>query len=182
MRTTTVAHKYAKALFDASIEAGRTQRVAAGMASIRRLEDEEPVFLSFLTSPEVLTERKTEFIRTVFAPHMDEMAVNFLLLLVDKKRIAILPEVCAAFQLLIEEHQGLLRAPVTTAVPLNADQEARLKRELDRLTGKDVILEQRVDPAILGGVIVFLGTQIIDRSLKRGLERLAEDLLQTEVS
>jgi F-type H+-transporting ATPase subunit delta len=182
MRTTTVAHKYAKALFDASIEAERTQKVAAGMASIRHLKDEEPAFLNFLTSPEVLTEHKSEFIRTVFAPRLDEMTVNFLRLLVDKKRIDLLPEICADFQLLVEEHQGLLRAPVTTAVPLNADQEARLKHELDRLTGKDVILEQRVDPAILGGVIVFLGTQIIDRSLRRGLERMAENLLQAEVS
>jgi F-type H+-transporting ATPase subunit delta len=182
MRTTTVAHKYAKALFDASVEAGRVQKIAAGVASIRHLEEEEPSFLNFLTSPEVLTERKTEFILTVFGPRLDEMVVNFLRLLVDKKRIALLSEIGAQYQLLIEEHQGLLRAPVLTATPLSADQEARLKRELDRITRKDVILEKRVDPTILGGVIVFLGPKIIDRSLRRGLKQLAENLLQAEVS
>ncbi len=96
MRTTSVAHKYAKALFDASIEAGRTQKIAAGVASIRHLEEEEPSFLNFLTSPEVLTERKTEFILTVFGPRLDEMVVNFLRLLVDKKRIGLLSEISRA--------------------------------------------------------------------------------------
>ncbi len=65
---------------------------------------------------------------------------------------------------------------------MSADQEARLKRELDRITRKDVILEKRVDPTILGGVIVFLGPKIIDRSLRRGLKQMAENLLQAEVS
>ncbi len=181
MRSTTIAHKYARALFDASVAEGKAQKVAAGMASIQHLEREEPALLGFLTSPEVLTESKTEFIATVFGPRVDAMVVNFLRLLVDKGRISFLPGICLDFQRLTEEHQGLLRAPVVSAVPLDADQEARLKRELDRITGKDVILEKRVDPSILGGVVVHLGDKIIDRSLRRGLRQLADTLVQAQL-
>ena len=182
MRETAVALKYARALFDSAREDGNLGAVAEAMDSLYRLKVEDPAFLNFLISPEVLTEHKVAFIQVVFASRLDPLVANFLRLLVDKKRIAFLPEMCEEFARLHEEDRGDLRARVLTAVPLGPEQENRLKKELDRITGKNVQLEKSVDPSVLGGVIVHLGNKIIDRSLRRGIVRLRENLLHAEVN
>jgi F-type H+-transporting ATPase subunit delta len=168
-----VALKYARALFDEARVRGNLPRVTADMEALRNLGTEDRAFLDFLLSPEVATESKVAFVGAVFAARVDPVVADFLHLLVDKARIALLPEITAAFRRLVEEDQGILRARLHTAVPLAADQEARLKRDLDRLTGKQVLLEKTVDSSVLGGVIVHLGNRIIDRSLRRGLEKMA---------
>ncbi len=182
MLTTVVSHKYAKALFDESVERNLTQKVAADLEALMDLRGQDPAFLNFLNSPEVLTEHKTEFIKTVFGPRMDRVVIDFLHLLVEKGRINFLPEICRDFAQLTAEHHGLLHARVFTAVPLDAGQEERLTRELSRVTGQQVVLEKKVDPSILGGVVVHLGTKIVDRSLRRGLKELAHNLLHVEVN
>jgi F-type H+-transporting ATPase subunit delta len=168
VRETAVAHKYVRALFDSAREEGTLDRVAGDMDALGRLETEDAAFLGFLVSPEVPTERKMEFLEAVFAPRLSGLAVDFLRLLVDKARIDLLPEMCREFAGLYEEHQGI--------------QEARLKAELDRLTGKQVVLEKRVDRELLGGVVVHLGNTIIDRSLRHGIKRMRETLLRAEVN
>jgi F-type H+-transporting ATPase subunit delta len=182
VRETAVAHKYVRALFDSAREEGTLDRVAGDMDALGRLETEDAAFLGFLVSPEVPTERKMEFLEAVFAPRLSGLAVDFLRLLVDKARIDLLPEMCREFAGLYEEHQGIQRARIETAVPLTGDQEARLKAELDRLTGKQVVLEKRVDRELLGGVVVHLGNTIIDRSLRHGIKRMRETLLRAEVN
>jgi F-type H+-transporting ATPase subunit delta len=171
-----VASKYARALFAEARERGRLERVTADMDALRAIPAEDRAFMDFLLSPEVLTESKLAFVGAVFSARTDPLVANFLRLLVDKGRIGLLPEIAVAFRGLVEEEQGVLRARVESAVPLAADQETRLKQDLDRLTGKQVVLEKAVVPSVLGGVVVHLGNRIIDRSLRRGLERLAAHL------
>ncbi len=181
MRTTTISHRYARAIFGAALEENILSRVAGDLANVLTLHRRDPAFLNFLMTPEVLTDGKEEFIRAAFGSQLDPLTVNFLLLLMDKKRIAHLPGICEDVRKLYEEQQGLLRAEVLSAVPLDAAQEARLKQELDRLSGMDVRLEKRLDPSVLGGVVVHMGKQVIDRSLRRGLRELGDRLLHTEL-
>ena len=181
MLTATISRRYARAIFGAALEENKLPRVAGDLANVLAVNRQNPAFLNFLLTPEVLTDGKEEFIRTVIGPWADPLTVNFLFLLMDKKRTAHLTEICRDVQMLYEEHQGLVRAEVLSAVALDPAQEARLKRELDRLTGKDVRLEKRVDPSVLGGVIVHLGKKVIDRSLRRGLRELGDRLLHVEV-
>jgi len=110
------------------------------------------------------------------------MTLRFLELLIDKKRIAILPEIVEVFDRLMEEHRGVLRAQVYTAIALTSEAERRLKSGLDRLTGKNVMLEKRIDPYVLGGVVVHLGNRILDGSLRNGLSILSETLHRAEVN
>lgn len=182
MANTAVALKYAKALFDTALEDGKLGEVTRDADFLRRLREEDPAFVNFLVSPEVLTEHKMEFVKTVFEPRLDPLTVNFIRLLVEKARIEHLPEIRKEFDRLQEEHQGRLRAQVMTAVPLSGEQENRLKQQLDRITGKNIEIEKQVDPAILGGVVVHLGNKIIDRSLRYELRQLEESLLRTEIN
>jgi len=182
MAQTAVALKYAKALFDTALEDGKLTEVTRDTDFLRELREEDPAFLNFLISPEVLTEHKMEFVKSVFEPRFDPLTVNFIRLLIEKGRSDHLPAIRDEFDRLQEEHQGKLRAQVMTAVPLSGDQESRLKVQLDRITGKNVEIEKQVDPTILGGVVVHLGNTIIDRSLRYGLRQLEESLLRTEIN
>ena len=182
MANTAVALKYAKALFDTALEDGKLAEITRDADFLRQLREEDPAFVNFLVSPEVLTEQKMEFVKTVFEPRLDLLTVNFIRLLIEKGRIEHLPEIRKEFDRLQEEHQGRLRAQVMTAVPLSGEQESRLKQQLDRITGKNTEIEKQVDPAILGGVVVHLGNTIIDRSLRYGLRQLEESLLRTEIN
>jgi F-type H+-transporting ATPase subunit delta len=182
VRETTVALKYARAVFDSALEAGTTDPVGADLASLRALEKDDPAFLGYLISPEVLTEHKLEFVEKVFRPRVIPLVAHLLRLLVEKARIGFLPVICEEYQRLAEEHRGVLRAEVLSAISLSPEQETTLKSELDRITGKNVVLEKRVDTSVLGGVIVHLGNQIIDRSLRHGIRRLREGLLHVEVN
>ncbi len=110
MLTTTISHRYARAIFGAALEENKLPRVAGDLANVLALNRQDPAFLNFLLTPEVLTDGKEEFIRTVIGPWADPLTVNFLLLLMDKKRIAHLTEICRDVQQLYEEHQGLVRA------------------------------------------------------------------------
>lgn len=182
MQESAVALKYARALFDSAVDEGSVDATAADVASLAGLKREDPTFLDFLVSPEVLTEHKLEFIDTVFAPRMSPLVANFLRLLVNKSRINFLDEMCEEFERLSEEHKGVLRAQVMTAVPLAPDQESALQSRLSRITGKEIRLEKRVDPNVLGGVVVYLGNKILDGSLRHDLKRLREKLLHAEVN
>lgn len=185
MKQFTVAHKYARALFDAALEEGKLDRVADDVRAILELgaaRTQEGNFARFLVSPEVATDKKVEFIRKVFGPRMEAMTVDFLVLLLEKKRIIAVLDIAEDFGRMVDEHRGLLKARVVSAIPLSGDQESRLKTQLDRLTGKNVILQMRVDPVVLGGVEVHLGNRIIDGSLRHGLKVLREELSRTEVN
>ena len=182
MRQISVALKYARALFEASEEEGSLDRVGLELSGLGKLNETDPAFHRFLVSPKVLTEHKHEFLQAVFAPRVAPMTLHFLELLIDKKRIAILPEIVEAFDKLMEEHRSVLRAQVYSAVALTPDAERRLKSGLDRLTGKNVVLEKRIDPYVLGGVVVHLGTSILDGSLRNGLRILGETLHRAEVN
>jgi F-type H+-transporting ATPase subunit delta len=178
MMQSAVAHKYARALFDVALEEGDAETAASELDSISRLREEDPTFLEFLVSPEVQLDQKRRFIDAVFKPRVSPLVVSLLHLLGEKGRINVLPEVCEQYRRLMEEHQGRVRAQVQTAVALSGDQEGRLKKELDRITGKDVIVEKQVNPSLLGGVVVYVGNKVIDRSLQHGLKEMREALLK----
>jgi F-type H+-transporting ATPase subunit delta len=182
MKQVAVAHKYARALFEAAQEAGTFDRVVLDMSGLGALHATDPAFHKFMVSPKMLTEHKVEFVRAVFGPRLDPMTVHFLELLIDKNRINILSEIVESFDELVEEHRGLVRAKVVTAVALNPEQERRLKSGLDTLTGKNVVIEKRIDPRVLGGVVVHLKSHILDGSLQNGLKLLGERLHRAEVN
>ena len=140
MKQFTVAHKYARALFNAALEEGNLDRVAddmAGLLDLTRSRSQEGNFARFLVSPEVSTEEKIAFLRRVFGPRLDPMTVNFIILLLEKKRILAFLEVSEVFTRMVEEHRGILKARVVSVIPLAGDQERRLKTRLDFLTGKN---------------------------------------------
>jgi F-type H+-transporting ATPase subunit delta len=136
--------------------------------------------MRFFLSPEAMAHQKHAFIQAVFEGRVDASVVGALRLLVDKGRSRELPAICREFRRLWEEHQGLVRVQVQTAFPLAQDQEERLKNELQKLSGLDVILEKKINKAMIGGIIVLYRDKIIDNSVRRGLRQLREAMMAAE--
>jgi len=106
------------------------------------------------------------------------LTVTFLQVLVETGRLAGLEAILRAFELLADERLGREKAVVTSAAPLPADAQEGLRRRLSDLTGKDVYLELRQDPALLGGVVTQMGSRVYDGSLKMQLARLRDEMVR----
>jgi F-type H+-transporting ATPase subunit delta len=178
MQNLAVARKYARALFQAALESPTGEKIALDMDSLLALGEDDPAFLKFLLAPEVPAEQKGAFLATIFEPRVDVAVYGLLRLLLEKGRMNELTGIARVFRTLWEEHKGIVRVDVETSTLLPEDQEARLRDELEKFSGKQVILEKKTNPSILGGIIVHYKDKILDRSIRRGLKDLAESLLE----
>jgi F-type H+-transporting ATPase subunit delta len=103
---------------------------------------------------------------------------KLLLLLASRDRIALLPDLLEGYRTRLLDHLRVVRATVTTAVPLADDQAQRVQQSLAALTGRTVQMSTATDPSLMGGVIARIGSTVYDGSIRRQLERLKEELTQ----
>lgn len=176
-----IARRYGVALFDAALKRDIVDQVDSDLAAVKRLLTENRSLRRFMLSPEVLTEHKVEMLQKALGDRVHKLVVNFLLLLIDKKRFDHIDEIADAVDKLVDAHHGLVRARVMTPVELPAEQQAKLQRSLAALTGKDVVIEPEIDPSLIGGVRVVLGDRMLDGSVSRALDRLHDELAQVSV-
>jgi len=176
-----VAHRYAQALFGAALGGNAIDAVRADLESLESWLSADPTLIRFLESPMERDEDKVQLIEKLFRGRTTDLLIRLLLLLLRKKRIAHLLDIVRSYRALVEEHQGVVEARVTTAVPLPQDLKDRLAEELEQLAGKKVRIRARVDPRIIGGVIVMIQGKILDRSIRHELEKLRDDLLAVQV-
>ncbi len=173
-----VARRYARALFDAASGRGLLDLVAADLKDIELLLRGSPELQRLLTTPKVDEEGKRRIIRDLFRNRVHDILVELLDLLLEKKRFGVLDQVIEDYGNLLEEHRGVVRAEVTTATEVPVAQERELIAKLEKRTGKTIRLVKRIDPSILGGMMVRIGDRIIDRSIRRGFEEMREKLLE----
>jgi F-type H+-transporting ATPase subunit delta len=172
-KASDVGARYARALFDLALETGELAAIEADLKSLKAMRAESPDLRSVLASPAFNAEMKGR----VLAALADRAALNattgkFLGLLAANGRSAALWSVIGAFQRLSAEHRGVVAAEVTTALPMTDGQIRGLASALRASLGKDPEIETRVDPAILGGVKVRVGSRLYDASLKSKLDSL----------
>jgi len=176
-----VARKYATALFLAAKEKGLMDVAHKELVSLLDFVRKDKNLLNFLKAPQVLEEHKEALIRNVFRDRLHKLFVEFLVVLVEKHRIAYLPEIIDDFIRLVEAEKGIARVTVITAKPLPDDQRRNLITQLTAKTNMTVQLEDKVDPKILGGMIVILHDEIIDGSVRHGLDMIREQLAKVKV-
>lgn len=176
-----VAQRYSHALFDAAQERGILDIGYEQMADLKRIVQHDRTLLNFLTAPQVLDEHKKELVRTVFCNRLHQLYVEFLIVLVNKHRVGYLIEIIDEFIDRIETARGIGRAKVITAVPMADKEREDLKARLAAKTGLKIRLDEKVDPAIIGGMIVIMHNEIIDGSIRHGLALIEEELLKVKV-
>jgi F-type H+-transporting ATPase subunit delta len=181
MREPRVAHRYAQALFSVALSRNMVDIIASELFQLKSFSEKDRRFIDFLQAPQVMTEHKVELIKTLFTSRLSQPLVFFLLLLIEKSRIEFLGEIAGEFEKLLEEHRGVIKARVTTAVPVDDDFKKRLKARLESVSGKNIEIIHRIDKGIIGGVIVQLQYKIIDRSVRHELNTLRHDLMSLKV-
>ncbi len=172
------AKRYATALFGAAQSENKLDAVERDLGSITDLMKQTPALRQVWDSPLIPAERKKELVGQVLGQSIDPLSLNFLSVLIDKRREEILDAVREEIGRLADSANRLVRAEATFAIEPTAEERAGLVRSLAQRTGEKVELGVHVDPSILGGVVVRMRDTILDGSVRGTLERLREQMLQ----
>lgn len=180
MKPIAVALRYARALADA---AGDRPAVLGKLAADLRLAagviERAPRLQRLLADPSVDESQKSRLLDTLVRKgKMHDLASNLLRLLVRNRRMAAIEPIATAFEAIRDEQLGVVEAETTTAVPLSAADQKRLRESLETVTGRSVRLTVSVDPALLGGVRTRIGSRVYDGSLKHHLDLLKARLAE----
>ncbi len=170
----SLAGRYASALYDLARDERQIESVSASLNLVKAALAESADFRALTTSPLINHVEAAKAIGpTAEALGVDPLARRFLGVLAMNGRLAQLDAVIRTFDRLAAEHRGESTAEVTSAFPLNDDQITALKANLKARGGNDVAIDAKVDPSILGGIVVRLGSRMIDASIKTKLNNLA---------
>lgn len=181
MRDQGLAARYAKALFAAAVARGTEERVGQDLEAIQSFEEKGVSLRLFLEAPNIRDDAKSRAIDEALGKSAAELTVRFFHLLLAKRRTSLVREATAAYLELLREHQGRVRARVITATPLGDDLVTSLRTALEKRTGKQVEVHALVDPAVLGGISVQWGDQILDDTVRTRLATIREQLLEVEI-
>ena len=173
IRETEAGARYARALFDLAGETGVTDQVRNDLKALKAMIADSADLRRLVNSPIYSAEDKGKaLVALAVEAGFDMTTARFLGLVTQNRRTADLPAVIAAFERLYAVQTGVVAAEVISAVALSADQLAGVKAQLRQSLGKDPEIETRVDPTILGGLKVKVGSRLYDASLKTRLDQL----------
>jgi F-type H+-transporting ATPase subunit delta len=171
----SLAGRYATALFELAHDERKIEAVGTSLAAVKAALSESEDFRALAMSPLVSRENAVKAVTAAAdAMHLDPVTRNFLGVLAQNRRLSQLPAVIRAFNFLWAQHRGEITAEVTSAHPLDDDQVAALKQNLRTRTGRDIAVDLNIDPSILGGLVVKVGSQMIDGSIRTKLNTLAQ--------
>ncbi len=178
MINNTIARRYAKALVQLGSEGGLIDRFRDELAVIDGLFSANAELRAAFANPAITLEQKKEIMKELVAKaKSSELVANFLLLLVDKNRVAFLDQIVQTYEKLADEQSGVIRPVITTAFDLDPAQVTAIQGALEKQTGKKVVPQVTVDSGLLGGVITQIGDIAYDSSVKTQLKRI-QDILQ----
>ncbi len=167
---TQIARPYAAALFDLAKSEGALDAVEAGLNELQTLSGESDDFRRFLRSPVISADTKSGAVEAILGKaNLNATVANFVKVVARNGRLFALPSIIKAFKALAAAERGEVSADVTSAAPLSAAQRKSLADTLKGKIGKTVTLTEHVDPSLIGGLVVKVGSQMIDSSLKTKL-------------
>ncbi len=171
------AARYARALFDVALKESDPVQIERELASFAGLMASNAELAAALTNPVVPATAKRH-IAEALATRLNAAPPvrKLLLLLADRDRLGIVPDLLAIYRERLMEHQQVVSAEVTTAAPLTPERVSQIEQKLASLTGRRVNMKTSVDPAIIGGVVTRIGSTVYDGSIAAQLAKLKEKL------
>ncbi len=171
-----IARRYAEAIFDLALKQNTLERTLEDVKRIAQLFSQRKLAY-LLTEPKISAKRKETAIRQGLASQVLPTSLNLALLVVQRELVEVMSNLAAELQQLVLDYKNQAYANITTATPMDAKQLSVITQALERQTGKQIIVQARVDPSILGGVVARVGDQIIDGSVRSRLAALQQQLL-----
>jgi F-type H+-transporting ATPase subunit delta len=166
---------YARALFQAARDAGRLEEVATDLAALAAALEEIPELRAFLRNPQVEPAGKAAVLEEISAG-ADELVRNFLRMAAEKGRAGELAEMNAELEALVAREQNRLTVELTTAYELTDEEAESIVRTIEAASGRTVDATRSVDPSLLGGIVLKVGSFLADGSVRGRLERLRQEL------
>lgn len=181
MRDATIAHAYAEALYALGERHQAHDAYAAAFHHLAAIIERESLVRLFLESPKIDAVERKAVLERALQGRVPPLFLNFLLVVLDKRRQRLLPEIAREYDALLDERAGRLHVRVTLAREPDERTEEDLRAELTRILRKTVIPHVHVDPRILGGLVVHYGDKVMDGSLRRRLLVMRRRLLRAEL-
>lgn len=178
MESTTVANSYAEGVYALADKHGLHDEFMTGFAALDVMLDERLVRV-FLESPKIERHVKKQVLRRVLAERVNPLFLNFVLLVLDKRRQNLYRAIADQYRAQVDEAAGRLHVRVTVAREPSPEMAADIRTRLSEIFGKTVIPHVNVDEKILGGIVVRAGDTVIDGSLRRRLVAMRRRLLAT---
>ena len=170
---TGMAGRYATALFELALEARAVDSVLADLQKFDALLDESADLMRLARSPTFTSEVQSKALAAVLdKAQIGGLAAQFLQVVTLNRRLFAVREIVKAYGLLVARHKGEVTAQVTVAEPLSDAHLGEIRNTLNAVTGKDVKVDTKVDPSIIGGLVVKLGSRMVDSSLRAKLNAL----------
>lgn len=175
-----IASPYAQALMSVAKSNDLTERLGEDASLMLNLLNESDDLSQFLSNPLIKADDKKSVLRQIVADKIHPYTLNFLMLLVDKGRILFLEGICKQYRALLRDLNQTVLAEIVSAVELSDTQKESVRQKVVEMTSaRQVELETHVDPDLIGGVIIKVGSQVIDASLRGQLRRIGVRLMST---
>lgn len=173
----SLARRYARALLSIGQESGQSRRILEEAETFDRMTAGEPLLREMLESAHVnRRDKKAALEPSLSSAGFLPSTKNFLFLLLDKGRMNILSAIVAELRRMIERIEGIERVEVEVPMPLTKPQRERLRSVLEAKTGKKVVLEEKIEPAVLGGMVVKIGSVVYDGSARTQIRQIRQNL------
>lgn len=176
----SLAQIYAKSVFELARQAGaeRVTEVAEELEQIVELSRSNPSFREFLRSPIVDQDARQDAIRRIFGDKVTDLTLRSLLVLNAKGRLNHLEQITGAYDRLVHEAFGRIEVDVYTPEPLDDERREAIRQRIRDALGKEPVLYAYTDPAMIGGIKLQIGDQLVDASVQTRLQRLRDHLLR----
>jgi F-type H+-transporting ATPase subunit delta len=176
MANLVLPSKYAMALYNAAVESNSLNAVTEELRSIKKIIDTTPKFKQVLFHPGISKSEKSELVTNVFGEKVTKLSLRLMLLLIEKKRESIFNDICGIFFGKVEEASGLKRITIETAFPLEQEEKAKLIAKLEKAMDKKLTVDTKVNPEMLGGIIIRERMKQIDASVFQFLRSMKTQL------
>lgn len=172
---------YGKSLYDLAAEENLTEEIYDEMKAVKGIFDENPDYIRLLSEPSIRRAEREKLIDDAFGGQIHPYLLNFLKVLLEKDMLREFSGCFRKVRELYNKDHGIADAIVTSAVPLSAEQTDQLQARLEKLSGKTVILTQKIDPAVLGGLRVEIDGKLLDGTVQSRLTELRRQVDETIV-
>ncbi|KYH29380.1 F0F1 ATP synthase subunit delta [Clostridium colicanis] len=171
--------RYALALYEIAEKNGKVDEYIRELKEILNLIKTSDELLSVVKHPEITTSQKKRVFKSIFKGKVDDYILGFLLILIEKDRILYLEEKINEMEKIHLERQNILVANVKSVIPLNEDEKSTLIEKLKKMYGKNIILKEKIDKSIIGGLYIRVGDDVIDGTIKAKFEEIRRRVIHS---
>ncbi len=171
-----VASRYAKSLIDLALEKGVLKDIYQDILMFDNVSHKNRDFVLMLRNPIINHAKKNAVLHAIFKGKVNSMTMSFFDIVTRKNREAYLPDIAEVFIDMYRKHEGIAKAVITTAIPMNEELKKVFKEQITQKVGKKIELTAKVDPAIIGGFVLTIGDRQMDNSVRYKLQSLEYDL------